>query len=205
MADGEGRLPLIGDDDGGMLWPLAGRECNDVRDSLAVAALVLDRPELAPWDAPEECAWLAWPETRRTLATETQRHGDVLVQEEEFLARSVSLRDTGYVVLRDSSGTHAVFDVGEHGYMNGGHAHADALALTLDVGGRPLLVDPGTSTYTMDPQLRDRMRSSVNHNTVTIDGAPQSVPAGPFHWRSSTSSRLHGSRHNAGFDWAEGV
>ena len=41
IADDEGRLPLIGDDDGGMLWPLAGRECNDVRDSLAVAAVAL--------------------------------------------------------------------------------------------------------------------------------------------------------------------
>ena len=39
MADANGRLPLIGDDDGGMLWPFAGRECADVRDSLDVAAV----------------------------------------------------------------------------------------------------------------------------------------------------------------------
>ena len=38
MADDRGRLPLIGDDDGGMLWPIAGRACHDVRDSLALAA-----------------------------------------------------------------------------------------------------------------------------------------------------------------------
>ena len=42
MADDRGRLPLIGDDDGGMLWPIMGRECHDVRDSLAVAAIALD-------------------------------------------------------------------------------------------------------------------------------------------------------------------
>ena len=52
IADDEGRLPLIGDDDGGMLWPITGRECNDVRDSLAVAAVALDRPDLAPWGIP---------------------------------------------------------------------------------------------------------------------------------------------------------
>ena len=51
--------------------------------------------------------------------------------------------DTGYVVMRDNGGSHAVFDVGEHGYMNGGHAHADALSLTLSLEGRPFLVDPG--------------------------------------------------------------
>ena len=50
MADDVGRLPMIGDDDGGMLWPIAGRACHDVRDSLSLAALLLDRPDLAPWD-----------------------------------------------------------------------------------------------------------------------------------------------------------
>ena len=68
MADDEGRLPLIGDDDGGMLWPIAGRECNDVRDSLAVAAVALDRPDLAPWGIPEEAFWIAAPEAMQFVA-----------------------------------------------------------------------------------------------------------------------------------------
>ena len=41
IADSQGRLPLIGDDDGGMLWPITGRACNDVRDSLALAAVIM--------------------------------------------------------------------------------------------------------------------------------------------------------------------
>ena len=197
MADDRGRLPLIGDDDGGMLWPIMGRECHDVRDSLAVAAVALARPDLAAWGVPEEVFWIA-PRAAidRAPLIEGSRAG---------LARpsSRTLADTGYVVARDAAGGHAVFDVGAHGYMNGGHAHADALSLTLSVANRPLLIDPGTSTYTMDVRLRDRMRGSANHNTVTVDGQPQSVPAGPFHWRTSASARLHASRHNAGFDWAE--
>src|SRR5207237_3955397 len=59
MADDDGRLPLIGDDDGGMLWPIAGRECADVRDSLALAAALLDRSDLAPWGPQEEVFWIA--------------------------------------------------------------------------------------------------------------------------------------------------
>ena len=198
MADDRGRLPLIGDDDGGMLWPIMGRECLDVRDSLAVAAIALARPDLAAWGVPEEVFWIA---ARAALDRAPRIEGSPTP-----LARpsSRTLADTGYVVARDAAGGHAVFDVGAHGYMNGGHAHADALSLTLSVANRPLLVDPGTSTYTMDARLRDRMRGSANHNTVTVDGQPQSVPAGPFHWRTSASARLHASRHNAGFDWAEG-
>ena len=100
---------------------------------------------------------------------------------------------------------HAVLDTGEHGFMNGGHAHADALSLTLSIDGRPLLVDPGTATYTMDHRLRDRMRGSFSHNTVCLDGKPQSIPAGPFQWATAASARLQASRHNACFDWAEGA
>ena len=195
MADDDGRLPLIGDDDGGMLWPIAGRECNDVRDSLAVAALALDRRDLAPWGIPEEALWIAAPEAMRWVAD----------LEGSAPQRSVTLADTGYVVLRAGEGDHAVFDAGVHGYMNGGHAHADALSLTLRLGKRPLLVDPGTSTYTMNAQLRDRMRGSFNHNTVAVDGRPQSTPGGPFRWKTTAAARLEASRHSGGFDWVEAV
>jgi len=197
IADDEGRIPLIGDDDGGMLWPISGRECSDVRDSLAVAAVALDRPDLAPWGIPEEAFWIAAPEAMEFAAD--------LERPAPRRTRSTTLADTGYVVMRDAQAGHAVFDTGAHGYMNGGHAHADALSLTLTIGKRPFLVDPGTSTYTMDPALRDRMRGSLNHNTVSIDGRPQSTPAGPFHWKTTAAGRLQASRHNAGFDWVEAV
>ena len=197
MADDRGRLPLIGDDDGGMLWPIAGRQCNDVRDSLALAAIVLDRPDLARWGIPEEVFWVAGRDAlARASLVESRIDASVPVP-------SQALMETGYVVARDGNGDHTVFDAGSHGYLNGGHAHSDALALTVTVANRPLLIDPGTSTYTMDPQLRDRMRSSASHNTLTIDDRSQAVPAGPFHWRTRADGRLHGWRHNAAFDWAE--
>ncbi len=197
MADDHGRLPLIGDDDGGMLWPITGRECHDVRDSLAVAAVVLERSDLAPWGVPEEAFWIASSMTiERAPAIEHARPDPTAWP-------SRTLPDTGYVVSHDAAGGHSVFDVGGHGYMNGGHAHADALSLTISLAHRPLLVDPGTSTYTMDSRLRDRMRGTANHNTVTVDGRPQSTPAGPFQWGTTANGRLHASRHNAGFDWAE--
>ena len=199
MADDNGRLPVIGDDDGGMLWPIAGRATDDVRDSLALAAVVLGRPDLAPWGVPEEVFWIA---------------GRTAIEQEPFIeayrtdARppvSATFEDTGFVVSRDGAGGHLVFDVGPHGFMNGGHAHADALAVAVSVNGRPLLVDPGTSTYTMDLALRDRMRSSASHNTLTRDGRGAALPSGPFHWQSRADARLHAARHNPAFDWAEGL
>lgn len=197
VADEDGRLPLIGDDDGGMLWPIAGRECPDVRDSLALAATLLSRPDLTAWGIPEEVFWIAGRTAiERAPALEGQPADRRQIE-------SRSLAETGYIVVRDNAGGHAVLDAGVHGYMNGGHAHADALALTLRLGNRPFLVDPGTSTYTMNPRLRDRMRSSMNHNTVIVDGRPQAIPAGPFHWRTRADARLQAWRHNPAFDWVE--
>src|SRR5262249_11820899 len=58
LADDQGRLPHLGDDDGGELFPIAGRAPDDVRDSLAVAAALLGRPDLEIGPAPEESCWL---------------------------------------------------------------------------------------------------------------------------------------------------
>jgi hypothetical protein len=193
LADADGRLPLIGDDDGGMLWPLASRECPDIRDSLAVAAVLLDRPDLAPWGLQEEACWIVGPAA--TLRDWPKPSAAA--------APSRVFPDTGYLVLRDDAGSHAVFDVGPHGYMNGGHAHADALSLTLSIGGRSLLVDRGTATYTMNPALRDRFRGSASHNTLTVDDQPQARPAGPFHWQTRANATLHNWRGRPRLDWAE--
>ena len=197
MADHHGRIPLIGDDDGGKLWPIAGRPCVDMRDSLALAGVVLARPDLARWGVPEEVFWIA---------------GQTAIEQEPFIEAyrrdatpppSATFRDTGYVVARDESGDHLIFDAGAHGCLNCGHAHADALSVTLSLAGRPLLVDPGTSTYTANLTLRDRMRSSTNHNTLTLNERSPSVPAGPFHWQSQANAQLGAARHNPAFDWAE--
>jgi uncharacterized heparinase superfamily protein len=52
------------------------------------------------------------------------------------------------------------------------HAHADALSLQLWWDGRPVLVDPGTSTY--EPgAVRARERGTGSHSTVQVDGRDQ--------------------------------
>ncbi|HSK11074.1 MAG TPA: alginate lyase family protein, partial [Vicinamibacterales bacterium] len=200
LADSTGRLPLIGDDDGGRLFPVCPREPNDVRDSLALAAVLLNRPDLAVGPGPEEPMWLVG----ETAAGRRAAPG--AGREEAGRGRtSTALPDTGYYISRPRGGDHMVFDVGPHGFLNGGHAHADALSLVCSMRGRPLAIDPGTATYTMSPALRDRLRSSPAHNTLTIDGRSQSVPKGPFHWRNAAASRVQAWSSGDGYDYFEGV
>jgi hypothetical protein len=50
-----------------------------------------------------------------------------------------------------------------------GHAHADTFSFCLNYKGRPIIVDPGISTYNISPR-RDWERSSEAHNTLVING-----------------------------------
>jgi hypothetical protein len=108
-------------------------------------------------------------------------------------------------VSRSEKGDHLVLDGGPHGYLNCGHAHADALSLTFAFSGKPLLIDPGTACYTIDPEARDRFRSTAFHNTLTLDGRSQSTPRGPFHWASTADATTRRWRMNRQFDYFVGL
>jgi hypothetical protein len=77
--------------------------------------------------------------------------------------------------------------------------------MTLSVRGLPLLIDPGTASYTADAALRDRMRSTALHNTLVLDERPQSVSRGPFHWTHVANARVIAWRTNDAFDYFDGA
>jgi hypothetical protein len=190
LADDHGRLATIGDDDGGMLFPIRRLPPADATPSLAVAAALLNRPDLAIGPATEEVFWMT--------GGGVEPSGDSRVP-----PASILFPDAGYAVLRTRR-LHAIMDVGPHGFLNGGHAHADALSLTLAVDGQPFLIDPGTGAYTIDPGIRDRFRSTALHNTVVLDGRNQSVTRGPFHWNTRTDARLVRWVTTESADYAQG-
>ena len=193
MVDDKGARAPIGDDDGGQLFPICGRDPADCRDTLASAALLLDEPALAIDAAPEEAYWLFGPDAARDLSNVSARW------------RSAALPASGYFVSRTADADHLIFDAGPHGFLNGGHAHADALSCVLTIAGRPLLVDPGTATYTLDSAMRDRFRSPAMHNTVVLDGQPWACPSGPFHWSSRVDAHASIWQSVDGCDYAEGT
>lgn len=198
MADDAGRRPSIGDDDGGQLFPICGRSSEDCTDTLAAAAALLRSPELATGELAEEAFWLCG-DRAAAAASRVDRP----------VPTSTAFPASGYYVSRRAGGDHLVFDAGPHGYLNGGHAHADALSIVLTVAGRPLLIDPGTGTYTLDSDVRDRFRDSAMHNTLVLGGRTQSQPAGPFHWRSRASARAacwcSAPARSGGCDYVEGT
>jgi hypothetical protein len=181
----DGTVPLVGDDDGGRLMRLDGLPTRDARPTLCTGAAMFGRGDMRclGGDAVEECLWLlgeagasALAATRPTLPEGGSR----------------GFRDGGFYALRDGWGrnaTWALVDGGPHGWLNCGHAHADALALELATGGRTVLTDSGTFIYT--GKERDEFRATSSHNTATVDGESSSVTAGLFHWRHIARTTVH--------------
>jgi hypothetical protein len=78
------------------------------------------------------------------------------------------LRASGFAMLR-ARGAVAAIRFGLHG---GGHGHPDKLNLVTWGGGRMWGLDPGSINYGV-PLHREWYRSTIAHNTVTVDGAVQ--------------------------------
>ena len=92
------------------------------------------------------------------------------------------------------------FDHGPLGYLAiAAHGHADALSLTLDIDGQPVLVDPGTYLYGSGGAWRNWFRSTPAHNTLSIEGQSQSIIAGAFNWSHKAETVLIENRPEP--DW----
>ncbi|AOY84351.2 MAG: hypothetical protein F6K63_03790 [Moorea sp. SIO1G6] len=108
---------------------------------------------------------------------------------------SIGFNDPGLFVLASRRGESdevlCLADAGLLGYLSiAAHGHADALSFTLNVGGVPIIVDPGTYVYHADPQERAYFRSTKAHNTVVVDGVDQSEPAGTFLWTRQAQAKV---------------
>jgi hypothetical protein len=195
-----GKIPALGDQDGGCLLPLGRREPDDARGLFAVAAAAFGRSDFA-WAADglqPEALWLAGPDAAEALASANAAPP----------AHTSRVFDTGgYVVMRsgwDTTAHHLVFDVGPLGCpLTGAHGHADLLSVVVSAFGESFVVDPGTYVYAAEPLFRDHFRGTASHSTVTVDGRGQAEPSGPFGWRDRPAARLRRFLCTPAFDFAD--
>jgi heparinase II/III-like protein len=182
----DGTIPLLGDDDGGRALALAKTNYRSFSEALCLGAILFLREDFRhqAGKLSEEAVWFFGEEACRIF----RWLGN------EAPAKRQSYHPLGgYLIQRSGWGpldSHLVFDCGGLGMLTGGHAHADALAVSLCSGGQELLADPGTFVYNGAPEWRDYFRSTRAHNTVTIDDRDQAEPAGTFGWQTKLHSRV---------------
>jgi hypothetical protein len=197
VMDAGGHVPMIGDADDGLIVRFSrARDFNPYRALLATGAVLFDRGDFkaAAGRFCDKSRWLL---------------GDAAAALFEAVPAApprpprLAFPEGGYYVLGADYGTarelKALVDAGPLGYLSiAAHGHADALALTLAVGGREVLVDPGTYAYHGERRWRDYFRGTAAHNTLRVDGLDQSVPGGPFLWLEHARARCE--RFDAGVD-----
>jgi len=191
IMDVSGGVPAIGDADQGVLARLvpeggeasrAGRPWPGVyRSLLASGAVLFGRAEfrLKAGELDDKTRWL--------LGDEAAARFESVDGSQALLPVRRSFPRAGYYILGDQLETpgevRIVADAGALGYLSiAAHGHADALAFTLSIGGRPFLVDSGTFAYHTEHAWRRYFRGTSAHNTVRVDGEDQSVFGGPFLW-----------------------
>jgi|RhiMethySRZTD1v2_1073278.scaffolds.fasta_scaffold09220_6 hypothetical protein len=196
----DGSIPQIGDADGGWLLPLTTRTPGDARGVFSLAAAFFGRADYA-WagGATPEVLWMFGRAGLDVL--------DSLTPTPPAGPPSRAFADGGYVVMRSGWGAqahHLIVDAGPIGCpVSAGHGHADLLGIQCSAFGEPFIVDPSTYCYTADPAWRDHFRSSAAHSTVTVDGADQATPAGPFAWHNRPRARLRHWVCNETLDFAD--
>jgi hypothetical protein len=173
----DGSLPAVGDDDGGRALAIVSRDYRSCRFS-------------------EEMFWLRGED--RTGAKHAA--GAAPLETQAFYPAA------GYAIHRSGWAAHdsqVIFDCGGLGMLSGGHGHADALSLVVNVGPTEILTDPGTCVYNGSPEWRNFFRSTRAHNTVVVDDSDQSATDGTFKWRRR--ARCHVAQHlsNERFDYVE--
>lgn len=91
----------------------------------------------------------------------------------------IPLRECGYRQFHNNT-MEAIVDVGNiTATYQPGHTHADTFNYELRIEGNEFIVDSGVSTYNKDSR-RQWERSTVAHNTVSVDGKSSSEVWGGF-------------------------
>ena len=188
IMDVSGGVPAIGDADQGVLVRLVPPDTSGAkpwpgvyRSLLATGAVLFQRPEfrLKAGELDDKTRWL--------LGDAAAGRFEAIDTSSARLPVRRSFPRGGYYILGDEFETpgevRILADAGALGYLSiAAHGHADALAFTLTVGGKPLLIDPGTYSYHTEGEWRHYFRGTSAHNTVMVDGEDQSLFAGSFLW-----------------------
>jgi hypothetical protein len=182
----DGETSLFGDDDGGRFYFLDEKIITDFRPTLSLGATLYNRRDFkfAAKDASAELLWLTGIEG-------LQKYEALAAFEPKETSKAFEA--SGFFVMRDSWKSDANFillDCGRHGFLNCGHAHADALNFVFSSNGEPIFVDSGTYNYTSDLEARQLFRSTSAHNCLTVNGESSSIPGGAFSWETTAEAKI---------------
>src|SRR5262249_820859 len=205
IMDSGGNVPMFGDSDDALVVNFAqGSALSPYRALLAMGAILFQRDDFRAkaGKLDDKARWLRGGQADGLFARQTEPRTRLLPTRQAFCKG-------GYYILgcdfETDSEIRLVVDAGPLGYRSiAAHGHADALALTLSLGGMEFLIDPGTYAYHTQRLWRAYFRGTAAHNTVAVDGRDQSETGGSFMWLRKARAACSVWSSTAQKDWFEG-
>jgi uncharacterized heparinase superfamily protein len=168
LMKSNGRIAQIGDNDNAQFFKFSQHEVLDHSYLMSIGAIFFQdaqfkqRKFLFSMDA----FWL--------FGIEGWRYWDRLPYIQKPLS-GIALSDAGWYIMRDEN-VYLCISCGPNGLKGHGcHAHNDKLSYDLAINGMDVIVDPGSYTYTSNPDIRQKLRSTRYHNTLFVDEHEQNV------------------------------
>jgi uncharacterized heparinase superfamily protein len=156
----DGTSPLWGDADDARALPFGGQKLGDHRYLIGLAAMAFDDADLAAWfSGPRsELIWVCGLDKAAAFPPVPSKP-----------VPSAGFPQGGAYVMRQHD-THIFIDCGPLGLAGrGGHGHNDALSFEAWLDGAPLVIDRGSFVYTASFEERNEFRSTLSHNTPSVD------------------------------------
>lgn len=185
----DGRLPLVGDEDQGRVVTIGGTGYDDVRSTITVGSILLNRTDWMKTKS-EEAFWFLGEEG--------------LVKESRVVTpTSTVFEDSGFIAMRDKE-KYVLLTVGPQNpkYLHASHRHLDMLSFVLSAYGTCFITDPGTYTYLGDFKWRRYFRSMKAHNTVVVDDKDPVDIEEVFELSHIPYASIQDSASDNRFDWA---
>ena len=163
ITKSNGHYPLIGDVDNGRLVILSNYydwKINDCKHILSIGGEYFNNQFLKEIGAKE-------------LEDKLWINNSNNIYKERFYKQSSNFPNGGYYLLQNEN-IYCLIRCGELSLKGqGGHSHNDQLSFELNVLGEDFIIDIGTGVYTADKNIRNLFRSTIVHNTVTINNIEQ--------------------------------
>jgi hypothetical protein len=194
LRDARGHWPRYGDADEGIAVQLEARTFDRFHRLIEVGRRWLKVPVAQLEAVPVE---LRGGQLYANLVVTTNL--EQTASQSEPVPNSFAFSDAGLYAMAVNRGSLepgreeilVLADAGPLGYLSiAGHGHADALSFTLNVGGQPVLIDPGTFVYHTDVPWRKHFKSTAAHNTLVLDAQDQSTMQGAFLWSHKANTTV---------------
>ncbi len=189
LNDVGNNTPQIGDgDDGFVSWLSPEKDFCNYQSQLATGAVLFARQDFKAKAKrlDHKTCWLMGKKAVEMFAA--------LNTESTQLPMKRVFGEGGYYILgkdfETDSEIKCIVSCGPLGYLSiAAHGHAAALSIYLSIGGREILIDPGTYTYHGNDIWRHYFRGTSAHCTLCVDDLDQSLSGGKFMWIKHASAQ----------------